>query len=94
MDITSHIAETVVERRIMETQRTRTYTLTLTREELNMLRGLHFRLHNNRFETVQKALGFYTTGYALSDGPAGYDRYDAFLQRIWNHSNQFNQEAE
>jgi hypothetical protein len=59
-----------------------------------MFRGLHFRLHNNRNRTVQDALNAYQTGWADTDGPAGYDLYDSFLGQLWMASNAFNHEED
>lgn len=69
----------------------REYILKLSREELSMLRGLHFRLHNNPQRSVRDALGLYK-GHSDTDGPAGYELYDSFLGLLWAESNQFNGE--
>lgn len=82
----------MVEVEVTSIEREREYTVTFTREEINLLRGLHFRLHNNPHRAVRDALNLYETGWAVTDGPAGETLYDDFLGKIWYATNPFNGE--
>lgn len=94
MELTSQVSKSVVERIVKDVVTVRTYTLTLTREELNLLRGLHFRLHNSSVKG-REILDKFTPGHAgwvATDGPSNYDLYHDFLSRVWHESNKYNGE--
>lgn len=68
------------------------YVFTFSKADVLMLRGLHFRLHNNPQRGVRDALDLPYSSWATSDGPGGYAAYDSFLGHVWMATNQFNRE--